>query len=154
MKHLLLYFILLVFHLWSTPVYAQFAENIQVIGGTYHDHVVKIAHDKEDNRYVIGFIGPPDGSDDFSQYKGEIDFGTFKKELTRSFIAKFDKDNRCVWVRQGPKNMWNSYSDLVVDHAGFVYVTGYIQKSNFVLEKIDPHGNLVWEKNISLKIPG
>ena len=108
-------------------VKAQFKENIQAIGGSYDDQVIKVIHDKDDNRYILGKIGMPGSVPSFNEYKEEvIDFGNLQKEVVNGFIAKYNKDNHCVWVRPSPRTLRNSYADFTVDDAGFLYVTGSV----------------------------
>jgi hypothetical protein len=91
-KHLLLCLLLVSFFLSPSFDRAQFAGNIQTIGGSYGDYVVKIIHHKNDNRYILGVIGQP-GAVNISGYQPEqIDFGSFRKEVTRSFIARYNQD--------------------------------------------------------------
>ncbi|WP_347159501.1 DUF7619 domain-containing protein [Pontibacter chitinilyticus] len=140
--------ILLLYFPLPDVVHAQFRDNIQSIGGSYGDEVVKVLHDKEENRYILGRIGMPGSVPSFNNYKGEaIDFGNLQQPVINMFIAKYDKYNRCVWVRPCPRDMKDSYTDFAIDDTGFVYVTGSVYYSHFVLEKLDPNGQLVWEKS-------
>ncbi|WP_439880554.1 DUF7619 domain-containing protein [Pontibacter sp. MBLB2868] len=149
MKQTLLKFLFTItFILVSLGVHAQFRENIQSIGGSYNDRVIKIIHDEDDNRYIMGEIGMPgSGVPNFSEYEPEeIDFGSIKKDIINGFIAKYDKNNQCLWVRECPKSLFNPYSTFTIDKAGFVYVAGNIRAGNYFFQKLDPNGDLVWEK--------
>ncbi|MCC9168048.1 DUF7619 domain-containing protein [Pontibacter harenae] len=148
---LILFLPVLCLCLWSGSVQAQFADNIVSIGGSYNDHVIKVLHDKDENRYVLGVIGMP-GSVQIPGYQAEqIDFGTIKKEILNGFVAKYNKDNQCVWVKESPVALSNSFNDIAVENAGFTYITGGVHYGTFILEKLDPNGNLVWEKKYKSK---
>lgn len=130
-----------------SPTQAQFRDNIITIGGSYSDRVIKIIHDKDDNRYIMGEIGMPGGVPDFNEYEPEeIDFGSLKKDIINGFIAKYDKNNNCLWVRESPRSLFTPYSSFTIDNAGFIYVAGTIRGGNYFFQKLNPQGDLVWEK--------
>ncbi|MER2999385.1 DUF7619 domain-containing protein [Pontibacter populi] len=147
MKHLILTSITLFLLFFSIAAQAQFNDNLQSIGGSYDDAVTKVMYDKHGNRYLMGSIGMPDKLESFNDYKPEtIDFGTIKKEITNGFIAKYDKNNQCVWVKEAPRSMHNPLTALTVDAEGFVYVAGNVDYGHYFLQKIDQNGIVIWEK--------
>ncbi|WP_169788176.1 DUF7619 domain-containing protein [Rufibacter tibetensis] len=54
-------------------------------------------------------------------------------------------------MRECPKDLTGSYDDFTIDVNGSVFVTGSVHYGQFVLEKLDTDGNLLWEKKYKSK---
>ncbi|RDC61641.1 DUF7619 domain-containing protein [Adhaeribacter pallidiroseus] len=152
MRRLLL---LIYFSIVTNPftTYAQSIESLQPISNIYDDRVIKIISDKEDNFYVIGYIGKGDGNDLNNKVIDDTYFANIPKKISGSFIAKYNgKENQLIWIKQHTSyTLMPAYLDGIVDPEGNVYITGRADYSNFVLEKLDRNGNLLWEKKYKSK---
>ncbi|MFC6996235.1 DUF7619 domain-containing protein [Rufibacter roseus] len=151
MKYFVLKIIISLVLLFSSPIKAQYAENIQAFGGKYDDYITEILHDKEGNRFVMGSIGSPNYVS-FPEYTGEeVEFGDLKQKIVGGFIAKFNRKNEVLWIYETPtfsRGYERGFIDMTIDDEGFLYVTGYVPSSHgFILDKLDKNGNIVWSKN-------
>lgn len=73
-----------------------------------------------------------------------------------SFLNKFDKDGRLIWMKEYPFEQYDMASGylgmtLSSDSLGIIFTSSTISPSNlFVLTHIDSSGSKVWRSNISL----
>ena|ERR1035437_2554253 len=117
-------------------------------GGTTDDWGYGISIDKNGNSYITG------------DFTGTATFGTIQLtsfESFNMFIAKYDADGNCLWVKQNSKP---NGMNILVDASGNIYVTGTfigtatfgtIQLSSYgdndiYIAKYDSDGNCIWAK--------
>ncbi len=112
-------------------------------GGIESDQGKSITVDESGNVYVGGL---------FSETV-DFDPGTGINNLTSSgqedlFIQKLDASGNLLWVKQKGTTGANDISySIAIDGFENVYSTGYFS-GNFLIQKYNTDGNLVWENNI------
>lgn len=82
-----------------------------------------IAIDADDNVYIVGY------------FRGNTDFGsgiTLSGSLRTWFLARYDTDGNCIWVKPGGNSSSSSHATaLTVGNDGTVYVTGWAIGNTF-----------------------
>jgi hypothetical protein len=123
-------------------------------GGPYYDEAISVTTDNSDNIIITGKFS---GSAAFGSIiiQGSSD-GTYPDV----FIAKYDPNGNCLWVKKGGGDYGDSGEDLNVDEVGNIYVSGIFTLSatfdNITLPEVDaygtfiakydPSGNIQWVK--------
>ncbi len=101
--------------------------------GHFRDGASSLAVDDSGNVYVTGFT--------------DYDFSS---NLSNYATIKYDQSGNQLWVAiyNGPGNDTDSASDIAVDGAGNVYVTGYsygaTTSTDYATIKYDANGNQLW----------
>lgn len=106
--------------------------------GDWDDEVAGLAIDSYGNVYVTGLSA-----------SSGFDFPPFNFDYA---TLKYDPDGNLLWERRydGPASGNDEATDLALDAADNVYITGYGpntgQGNDFLTIKYDPDGNLLWER--------
>ncbi|MCI1187777.1 IPT/TIG domain-containing protein [Hymenobacter sp. DH14] len=79
----------------------------------------RIAVDAQGNTYVTGYFHE-------STHFGTFTLTTPGPSVINLYVAKFDPAGRCLWAQQAGTTTGSSGSDVAVDAAGHVYLTGYV----------------------------
>lgn len=142
---------------WTTARAATPDPWVVVIGNAQSQGAAAVATDTHGNVYVTGTFR---GTVDFDPGPGEVTLTS--DQATASYIAKYNTGGDLVWVRplQGDDDV-RAY-DIVVDHAGYIGVTGSFEgtadldpgpgvaqfesegSEDIFLVRVDPNGNLDW----------
>ena len=120
-------------------------------GGSEDDYSNGISIDSINNIYITG-----------SSRSDSLYFGIYMINGTGFFIAKYDNNGNCIWVKKGDSEYSNEGLDIDVDESGNIYATGafldYIYFDTILvinpgggfcpfLVKYDNNGNLLWAKS-------
>jgi len=128
------------------------------ISDTGTERITNIAFDKLGNYYIMGFF---DGNqlDICNEHLVNPNPNAFE-----IFLAKFDSQHNCVWVRQAEGSDQDTPAGLAVDSIGNCYITGYFNSTTLTfgsevltnsggsntdlfVAKYGPDGTLLWARS-------
>ena len=95
-------------HVWSW---------VRPIGGPHDDEAIDVCLDAEGNAYVVGTFSLEMSPGEEKVYGYGYDF----------YIAKYDPQGRCLWVRTGGDAGWDDGLRVLLDGMGNVLVLGSIE---------------------------
>ncbi len=103
-------------------------------GGTNYDYGNGIATDPAGNVYVTGL------------FIGTATFGTLSITSTTVdydvFIAKYDTNGNCLWVKRGGGSGWDVANGITIDKSGNCFVTGAFRNTaDFGTASLTSFGN-------------
>ena len=121
-------------------VNGQTCEWAEKIGGSDTEYASKIAIDSTGNLYVLGCFESP-------VLKFNNGISLKKSGFNNFFIAKYNSSGTCQWAEMIGDSDYGNVSDIAVDDAGNIFVTGFfnshkiIFNNNIFLENISENDN-------------
>lgn len=132
------------------------------LGNANLERVFTIDLDPANNIYLTGSF---DGTVDFDPGQGVFNLNNAGMNTPATFICKLDVQGNFVWAKK--LGDYASHSDLVIDAAGNIYITGRFNTGDFdpgpgtytlaaasmndadiFISKLDAAGNFVWAKQM------
>jgi len=122
------------------PVAAQSSVLVQSLwGGSYADYANAVTTDRAGNIYVAG---------------GTTSYGPGSPTCASLSILKYSPLGNLLWQRLWSNGSFAYATGIALDGSGNIYITGVLYTtcnghSDGLLLKLDPGGNLLWQKIIS-----
>jgi hypothetical protein len=128
----------------------------RALSSTGTDRVFSIALDKLGHFYILGYFGGPS-----IVFCGDTLTNTVVNKFDM-FVAKYDTDGNCIWVRQAGGAGQDTPAGMAVDSLGNCFITGYFESPtlsfgtqnvvntggvDLFVAKYDPDGTDLWAKS-------
>lgn len=144
---------------WNEEEEKEFANgrcNIE-IGGKYGKNMILIKYDNNGNKQWIHTLAELVSYGDSHDYENGLTIDSDNNifvtgaNSSKRFIAKYSPSGVEEWKIENEKWGVSTGRDLTIDFEGNVYLVGtdgVAEWGNFIVEKYDSSGNLIWDKQI------